>query len=84
MDVFARPIVNSPNAYPGRHWERENGLPTNYVVATRRHAELLSPIPEAKKQKAKKGSQAAIECWRIAVKVISHLGDEVMKVFRVE
>lgn len=57
---FEHPILNSPYAYPGQHWELEGGLPTNRVIANRRRAELLSPIPKAKKQKAKKGKQAAI------------------------
>jgi hypothetical protein len=52
MDFFERPILNSPYAYPGQHWELENGLPTNRIVSNRRRAELLSPIPKAKKQKA--------------------------------
>jgi hypothetical protein len=61
MDFFERPILNSPYAYPGQHWELEGGLPTNRVIANRRRAELLSPIPKAKKQKAKRGTQSAIE-----------------------
>jgi hypothetical protein len=61
MDFFERPILNSPYAYPGQHWELENGLPTNHIVSARRGAELLSPIPKAKKQKAKRGTQATIE-----------------------
>ena len=58
---FEQPILNSPYEYPGQHWELVNGQPTNHIVGTRRRAELLSPIPKAKKQKTKKGSQSAIE-----------------------
>jgi hypothetical protein len=30
---FARPIFNSPYAYPGRHWELDGeGQPTNWTV----------------------------------------------------
>ena len=31
---FERPILNSPYAYPGRHWELdEDGQPTNRIIA---------------------------------------------------
>ncbi len=59
-DFFKAPILNSPYERPTAHWELENGIPTNRVGPSRRRAELLSPIPKAKKQKAK-AKQAAID-----------------------
>ncbi|HEU0167482.1 MAG TPA: DEAD/DEAH box helicase family protein, partial [Chloroflexota bacterium] len=46
--------LNSPYAYPARHWEleRETHQPTGNVIETRRTAEFLTPIPKPKKQKA--------------------------------
>ena len=49
---FDRPILNSPYAYPTRHWELDDtGQPTQKVIETRRRAEFITPIPKPKKQK---------------------------------
>ena len=45
-----QPILNSPYAYPGRHWELENGLPTNRIVERRRHSEHIVPVPPARRE----------------------------------
>ncbi len=51
-DFFKRPILNSPYAYPGRHWELDSdGQPTNRVIETRRKSDLLTPVPKPKKQR---------------------------------
>jgi len=51
---FERPILNSPYAYPTRHWELdENGQPTQRIIETRRRAEFVTPIPKARKQSSK-------------------------------
>ena len=51
---FDRPILNSPYAYPARHWELDkSGQPTQKVVETRRRADFVTPIPAAKLQSAK-------------------------------
>jgi type III restriction enzyme len=43
---FERPILNSPYAYPGRHWELDaDGQPTNRIVETRRRCDLITPVP---------------------------------------
>jgi hypothetical protein len=43
---FERPILNSPYAYPGRHWELDpDGLPTGQIVQRRRDARFITPIP---------------------------------------
>ena len=46
---FDRPILNSPYAYPDRHWELdERGQPTQQIVDRRRLAEFVTPIPKPK------------------------------------
>ena len=37
---FERPILNSPYAYPARHWElTPDGQPTNKIIETRRQGQ---------------------------------------------
>lgn len=49
---FDRPILNSPYDYPARHWELdESGQPTQQIVASRRRAEFITPIPKPRKRK---------------------------------
>jgi type III restriction enzyme len=49
---FDHPILNSPYAYPQRHWELdEAGQPTQ-IIETRRSAKFISPIPKPKEHKA--------------------------------
>ncbi len=51
---FADPILNSPYEYPKAHWELDDdGQPTHEVVATRRRARFITPIPAPRKRKAK-------------------------------
>jgi type III restriction enzyme len=53
---FERPILNSPYAYPGRHWELDaDGQPTGHLIETRRDAKFITPIPRPKKHKRAKG-----------------------------
>ena len=54
---FKRPILNSPYEYPSRHWELDNGQPTQNVIETRRRAEFITPIPKPKKTKDKKTAE---------------------------
>lgn len=57
---FERPILNSPYAYPARHWELDDaGQPTQQIIETRRPAEFITPIPKPKKQKSG-GKQTAL------------------------
>jgi type III restriction enzyme len=47
------PILNSPYAYPRRHWELdEAGQPTQKIIEARRSAKFITPIPKPKKHKA--------------------------------
>ena len=49
---FEHPILNSPYAPPGRHWELDDqGQPTRKIVEARRKAEFITPIPRPKKRK---------------------------------
>ena len=50
-EFFAAPILNSPYAPPGRHWELDiSGQPTQQIAEGRRKASFVTPIPKAKKQ----------------------------------
>ena len=45
-EFFERPILNSPYAYPGRHWELdESGQPTSLIIDRRRRVSFITPIP---------------------------------------
>ncbi len=49
---FDHPILNSPYERPSQHWELDkSGQPTQKILATRRRAEFITPIPKPKKQK---------------------------------
>ena len=49
---FDAPILNSPYAYPSRHWELDDtGQPTQIIRPSRRRAEFITPIPKPRKQK---------------------------------
>lgn len=51
-EFFKKPILNSPYAYPGRHWELDpSGQPTQRIKDSRRRAEFITPIPKPKKLK---------------------------------
>ncbi|MFZ5555698.1 MAG: BPTD_3080 family restriction endonuclease [Pseudomonadota bacterium] len=48
---FERPILNSPYAYPSRHWELdETGQPTQKIIERRRRAEFITPIPKPRRR----------------------------------
>ncbi|GAB4212357.1 MAG: DEAD/DEAH box helicase family protein [Rhodoferax sp.] len=49
---FDHPILNSPYACPTQHWELDaEGQPTQQIIATRRRAEFITPIPKPRKRK---------------------------------
>jgi type III restriction enzyme len=49
---FERPILNSPYAFPARHWELDiDGQPTNRIIETRRRSDLITPVPKPKKRR---------------------------------
>ncbi|MBT9488826.1 MAG: hypothetical protein IV093_15085 [Rubrivivax sp.] len=50
---YERPIINSPYAYPGQHWELDaDGQPTGVLASARRRSDLITPVRMAKKRKA--------------------------------
>ena len=68
---FDRPILNSPYDYPRRHWEIDaQGQPTLKAEIDPEAWATLNSDTSRPFEKPKSG--------RIAVKVINHLGDEVM------
>ena len=49
---FEHPILNSPYERPQQHWELDDsGQPTQKIIANRRRAEFITPIPKPKKRK---------------------------------
>ena len=57
---FEKPILNSPYAYPLRHWELDDhGQPTHQIKEVRRSAKFITPIPKPKKRKGT-AEQAAL------------------------
>ncbi len=50
---FDHPILNSPYAYPNRHWELDStGQPTHRILEHRRSAKFITAIPKPKKHTA--------------------------------
>ena len=53
---FEKPILNSPYEYPAQYWELDaDGQPTNQIIARRRQAEFITPIPKPKKRRSARG-----------------------------
>jgi type III restriction enzyme len=49
---YERPILNSPYAYPARHWELDkDGLPTQQIIEARRPAQFITAVPKPRKRK---------------------------------
>lgn len=47
---FEQPVLNSPYEAPGRHWKLdESGQPTHEIVARRRAADFVTPVPKARR-----------------------------------
>jgi len=58
---FERPILNSPYAYPVRHWQLDaQGQPTGDIVEERRKAEFITPIPRPRKHNASAQQSALV------------------------
>ena len=58
---FEKPILNSPYEYPAQHWELdEDGQPTNQIIARRRRAEFITPIPKPKRRRQAQGIQGEL------------------------
>jgi type III restriction enzyme len=49
---FEQPILNSPYAYPGRHWELDaDGQPTNSILESLRRSAFVTPVPKPRKRR---------------------------------
>ena len=49
-EFFEQPILNSPYAYPERHWDLdEDGQPTRVILPGRRTAKFATPVPGPQK-----------------------------------
>ena len=58
---FDHPILNSPYAYPARHWELDDqGQPTQQIIESRRRAEFITPIPKPRKRKGSAAQQPIV------------------------
>jgi type III restriction enzyme len=58
---FAQPILNSPYEYPSQHWELDDeGQPTQLIIARRRGAKFITPIPKPKKRTGKPVQQSIV------------------------
>ena len=58
---FERPILNSPYAYPARHWELDaQGQPTGRIIEARRTAQFITPVPRPKKHKRSAGQERLV------------------------
>jgi type III restriction enzyme len=61
QQFFEYPILNSPYAYPARHWELDSdGQPTGQIADRRRRAEFITAVPKPKKRKAKAEQEALV------------------------
>ena len=45
-----QPILNSPYEYPSRHWELEDGVPTDRILERRRESEYVTPVPPPRRR----------------------------------
>ncbi|HEX7122139.1 MAG TPA: DEAD/DEAH box helicase family protein, partial [Gemmatimonadaceae bacterium] len=60
-DFYERPILNSPYAYPSRHWELDDeGQPTHNIIEKRRPAKFITPIPKPRKRKGSAEQQQLV------------------------
>lgn len=58
---FEKPILNSPYDCPRAYWELDgSGQPTQQIIASRRRAEFITPIPKPKKRKGAEQQTALI------------------------
>ncbi len=58
---FEHPILNSPYERPEQHWELDSQeQPTQQIIANRRSAQYITPIPKPRKRKAAREQQQLI------------------------
>jgi len=58
---FDHPVLNSPYAYPARHWELDDqGQPTQRILESRRRAAFITPIPKPRKRTGSDAQQQLV------------------------
>ena len=58
---FEHPVLNSPYEYPMQHWELDDdGQPTQRIIASRRIAEFITPIPKPRRRRRAAGQHAMV------------------------
>ena len=58
---FERPVLDSPYAYPARHWELDaQGQPTGDIIEARRTAQFITPILRPKKHRRSAGQERLV------------------------
>src|SRR3989454_2329690 len=58
---FDHPVLNSPYAYPARHWDLDDqGQPTQQIIKSRRRAALITPIPKPRKRTGSDAQQQLV------------------------
>lgn len=61
MRFFEQPILNSPYQEPTRHWELEDGRPTERVFERRRPADLVAFTPTTKRNRSSKQKEMVLD-----------------------
>lgn len=65
---FEHPILNSPYECPTRHWELENGLPTQKIKPVRRPADFVTPIPRPRRRNSRTEQASLLTIQELSTK----------------
>ena len=61
MTFFEEPVLNSPYLQPHRHWELDDGRPTDRILERRRPSALVTALPSASAKSARTQSRMAFD-----------------------
>ncbi|MCL2656314.1 MAG: DEAD/DEAH box helicase family protein [Betaproteobacteria bacterium] len=82
---FKQPILNSPYDYPSWHWELdESGQPTRNIIASRRQAKFISPIPRPRKRAGGEQRELGLDDAAISTAEQTYRHTEVINAIRRE
>lgn len=59
-NFFEKPILNSPYTYPAKHWELDDGRPTNKIIDKRRSSDFYTPVVPKSKKRGKGSKQESM------------------------
>ncbi len=59
-NFFEKPILNSPYTYPAKHWELDDGRPTNKIIDKRRSSDFYTPVVPKSKKRGKSAKQESM------------------------